>query len=180
MFYNLYLKQKPYALKIFAANLAVNSSPKAWLVDKYLNKKIVVNLMDTTVYNFVPTSDTNSYRSRFILVFKHIKGNDITANENNTADKASITVKGNVTLYPNPVNTNKVMLQFTNMDKGNYEITVYSPKGQKLASRKLQHNGGANAYALPLDASWAGGVYTVSIIGEDSKKAINLNLVISR
>jgi len=176
LFYNLLLKQKHYALQIFAGNLDPNSSPKAWLVDKYLNRKIVVNLFDTTVYNFVPTTDSNSYHNRFMLVFRHIRGEGNTT----AADMANTNTEGKVVLYPNPVTTNKATLQFTNMVKGNYEVTVYSSKGQKLASRKLHHDGGSNAYTLPLDASWAGGVYRISIIHEDSKKAVNLNLVISR
>jgi hypothetical protein len=169
LFYDLNLKQKHYTLKIFAADLAPNSSPKAWLVDKYLNKKIAVNLLDTTVYKFEPNSDSNSYHNRFILIFRNIKAN-VTGEENTTANMASIKAEGNVVLYPNPVSTNKVTMQFANMDKGNYELTVYSPKGQKLASRKLEHNGGSNNYALPLDASWAAGMYRISIIHEDSKK----------
>jgi hypothetical protein len=83
VFYNLSLKQKHYALKIFAGNLTPNSSPKAWLIDKYLNKKIAVNLLDTTVYKFDPTSESNSSSNRFILVFKNIKGN-VTGGQNNT------------------------------------------------------------------------------------------------
>ena len=83
-------------------------------------------------------------------------------------------------LYPNPASTNKVALLFTGRDKGNYEITVYSPTGQKLASRILQHNGSSNNYTLPLNASWGAGVYRISIVHKASGKAVNLNLVISR
>jgi hypothetical protein len=179
LFYDLSLKQKHYTLKIFAANLAPNTSPQAWLLDKYLNKKITVNLLDTALYKFEPTSDSNSYHNRFMLVFRDIKEN-VTGEENTTAEMASVKVDKNVVLYPNPVNTNKVSLEFSNMDKGNYEVTVYSSKGQKLASHKLQHNGGSNAYNLPLNASWVSGMYRISIIQEDSKKAINLILLINR
>jgi hypothetical protein len=97
LFYDLILKKKNYALTIFAANLAPGSSPKAWLIDKYLNKKIVVNLLDTTVYKFKPTSDNNSYHNRFMLLFRHIKGES----NNTAADMANINTKGNVVLYPN-------------------------------------------------------------------------------
>jgi len=179
LFYNLRLKQEHYALKIFAANLAPDASPKAWLIDKYLNKKIAVNLFDTTFYKFESNSDGHSYRNRFRLVFKHIKG-DVAGTENTAAGMASVEARSEVKLYPNPVNTTKATLQFANMDKGNYEVTVYSPKGQKLASRKLQHGGGSNTYNLPIDASWEAGIYRISIIHEDSEQAISLNLVISR
>jgi hypothetical protein len=60
------------------------------------------------------------------------------------------------------------------MTKGNYEITVYNSNGRKLVSRKLQHGGGNATYSLPLDALWAGDVYRVSIIREDSKKLLTL------
>jgi hypothetical protein len=179
LFYKLSLKQRHYALKIFAANLVPGSSPEAWLIDKYMDKKIVVNLLDTTVYKFEPTSDSNSFSNRFMLVFRNIKEN-ISGAENNIADMANIKTGGTVVLYPNPVITGNATLQFANMDKGNYEVTVYNPIGQKLASRDVQHNGGSNNYVLPLKASWPGGVYRINVTHKDSGKGINLTLVIGR
>ena len=110
-------------------------------------------------------------------MFKNIKGNG-AAEQSNIANIPG--VQGEAKLYPNPVAASKVTLQFVNMDKGRYEVTIYSSEGQKLASQKLQHNGGTNVYALSLKSSWTGGVYRVNIINEDSKKSTNLNLVISK
>jgi hypothetical protein len=98
-----------------------------------------------------------------------------TGNTNSIAATA-----GNVNVYPNPASTDKVTLQFGNMEKGNYEVTVYSPKGQNLSSRKIEYSGGTNVYTLTLNPSWAAGVYTINIANEDSKKAVNLKLMISR
>jgi hypothetical protein len=100
---------------------------------------------------------------------------NITGNTNSIA-----ATTGSANVYPNPANTDKVMLQFGNMEKGKYEVTVYSTKGQKLSSRKIEYIGGTNVYTLPLNPSWTAGVYTINIANEDSKKAINLKLVISR
>ncbi len=189
LFYRLYLRQKPYVLKIFTQNFQ-NINARAWIVDKYLNTKTEVNLHDTTLYSFTPNTDTNSYRNRFMLVFnkqysaiavpvtKAVNQNnpDETGSANSLA--ATATGAGAVTVYPNPVSTQKVMLRFNGMDKGSYEITVYSPKGEKLASHKIDHNGSNNIYPLALNASWVNGVYTICIKTSNSKKRINLTFLI--
>jgi subtilisin-like proprotein convertase family protein len=189
LFYRLYLRQQPYVLQIFTQNIAGMQLTRAWLVDKYLNTETEVNLHDTTLYNFTPNSDLNSYRDRFMLVFKRqFTGTPVpvtkVVNEsdpNTTGNTNSFAATaGNVNVYPNPASTDKVTLQFGNMEKGNYEVTVYSPKGQKLSIRKIEYSGGTNVYTLPLNPSWAAGVYTINIANEDSKKAVNLKLVISR
>ncbi|HEX5149941.1 MAG TPA: putative Ig domain-containing protein [Parafilimonas sp.] len=180
LFYNLSIKQQPYTLKIFAANLADPSTTEAWLVDKFLKTKISLNLADTTLYSFTPTKNAKSYTGRFMLVFKNLKKSKKNNGGNTAESIVAKTLESSVIVYPNPASTNKVSLEFTNMDKGSYEVVVYSGQGQKLATRKIVHNGGTAAHVLPLDASWAGGVYRINIIHEDSGKAVNLNLVISR
>jgi len=188
LFYRMYLRQQPYSLQIFSNNFKTVPA-RAWLVDKYLNTKTEINLHDTTYYDFTPNPDTNSYRNRFMIVFNHqFIGTPVPVtkvvnqeNPNTTGVANSVAVRATgVAMYPNPVNTNKVTLEFNDMDKGKYEVTVYSPGGQKLASRKIEHNGGNNMYPLPLNPSWSAGVYTISIAGEDQKKAINLRLVIGK
>jgi hypothetical protein len=188
LFYRMYLRQQPYVLKVFTQNF--ESQPmRAWLVDKYLQSKTELSLHDTTLYSFTPNKDTNSYRNRFMIVFNRIfTGTPVPVtkvvnqeNPNTSGVANSIAVKATgVAMYPNPVNTNKVTLEFNNMDKGKYEVMLYSPEGQKLASRKIEHNGGNNIYPLPLSPSWSAGIYTVSIVNEDPKKTINLRLVISK
>jgi hypothetical protein len=144
LFFSLDLKpDRPYALQLFTQNVS-DTSDKAWLVDKYLEKNIAVNLLGTSVYNFVPNSDVKSYQDRFMVVFKH---SNATQKKTNTR-----ATEGKLKLYPNPVSVNKVQLQFSGMEKGSYEITLYNSIGIKLASRKVQHNGGNSTYPLPLGA----------------------------
>ena len=189
LFYRLYLKQQPYTLQIFSQNLVTNITGKAWLVDKYLGKKTVVILSDTTLYNFNPNADTNSYRNRFMLVFDRgftatpvpvtkalSQANpDVTGIANNALAKTGITV------YPNPVAIkDKAMLQFNNMDKGSYTITVFNTMGQKLVERIIQHSGRSAGYSLSLNPSWAAGVYTISATNENLKRTMNFQLVINK
>ncbi|MEP6682654.1 MAG: T9SS type A sorting domain-containing protein, partial [Parafilimonas sp.] len=189
LFFRLYLRQKPYTLQLFTQNFENLPLMRAWLVDKYLNTKTEINLHDTTLYNFTPNLDTLSYRNRFMLVFnRQFTGTPVPVTKVINQDNPDVTgvansiteTAGGVTIYPNPVSTSKVTLQFSNMDKGDYEVTVYSPKGQKLASREINYPGGNTAFPLPLNPSWNAGVYNVGVINKDSKKIINLKLVISK
>ena len=68
LFLRLYLKQQPYVLQLFSANLPANIPGRVWLVDSILNLQTEVNIRDTVLYSFTPNSDTNSYRNRFMLV----------------------------------------------------------------------------------------------------------------
>lgn len=190
LFYRLYLRQQPYTLQIFAKNFAFMPFMHAWLADKYLNTNTEINLNDTTLFSFTPNPDTNSYRNRFMLVLKRqliatpIPVTKATnENEPNTigiANSIAVTT-GSISLYLNPVTEAKdVMIRFNKVDKGNYEVTVYGANGQKLLSKKIQHNGGNNLYSLRADAFWAAGIYTLTVLNEDSKKITALKLVVSK
>jgi hypothetical protein len=84
-------------------------------------------------------------------------------------------------LYPNPVREVKnAMLRFNKMSKGMYEVMVYDANGQKLLSQEIQHDGDNNLYSLQSNASWAAGVYTITVSNEDSKNSITLKLIVSK
>ncbi|MEP6682653.1 MAG: T9SS type A sorting domain-containing protein [Parafilimonas sp.] len=189
LFYRLYLRQQPYTLQIFSQNSPVNIPTKAWLIDDYLGTETAVNLDDTTLYNFTPNSDTLSYRNRFMLVFNkqflavpnslsRINNQDI-AGVSGVAKSVILKASG-VHIFPNPVSDGKAMLQFNNMDKGVYDITVYNSQAQKILNTTFSHTGGDNMYCLLLNPAFASGLYSVAIINKNSKETINLKLVIGK
>jgi len=188
LFYRLYLRQRSYTLKFFSQYFPKDLYLRAWLVDKYLDTKTEVNLYDTTLYNFNPNPDTNSYRNRFMLVLNRqlaATPAGVTkiinqADPGVTGVTNSITAKaGNVAIYPNPVTNGKAILQFNNMDKGSYEVMLYNATGQKLTGYQIQHSGGNNVYSLMLN-KWQVGIYSLVIINKNSGKLINLQLQISK
>jgi hypothetical protein len=189
LFLRLYLKQQPYTLQVCPQNFAGLPAMKVWIEDTYLHTKAEINLQDTTLYNFTPNTDTLSYRNRFMVVFeRQFTATPIAVtkiinqdNPNITGITNSIVSKtGSITVYPNPVAANnKTMLQFDNMDKGSYVITVYNSGGQRVAERTIQHNGGSAVYPLILNSSLAG-VYSIRALNEDLKKIINFQLVINK
>lgn len=175
LFYNLYVRQQPYALKIFTKNTVGNLPVKAWLIDKYLHKQIDVNLRDTLIYNFTPNNDTNSYRNRFMLVFKRMDSKAPIAKSMDTiSDKESISV------YPNPVTGRKVMVKFNHLKKGSYSIILSDVKGRQIRSYKVAHDGSNTAYELMLGNSLASGHYSLAVYNEDVKKTFKAQIIIGR
>ena len=189
LFYRLYLRQEPYTLQMFTRNFSYMPLLRAWLVDKYMDTKTEINLKDTTLYNFTPNPDTNSYRNRFMLVFKRrIERTPMPVPGTPHLDTGTATVidgitstESSISLYPNPVREVKnAMLRFNKMSKGMYEVMVYDANGQKLLSQEIQHDGDNNLYSLQSNASWAAGVYTITVSNEDSKNSITLKLIVSK
>ncbi len=188
LFFKLFLRQHPYTLQIFSRDLPAKTL-QGWLIDKYLNTKTAVNLYDTTLYSFTPNSDTNSYRNRFMLVYKRIfiaTPVPVTkvinqANPGTTGNANSIaTQKSGVSVHPNPIKTGeKVMLQFSNMTKGKYQVTVTNTAGKALAERTIEHDDGSYTYTLQTDARWAAGSYFVTITGENGYSLVT-KMVISK
>jgi len=188
-FYRLYLRQEPYTLQMFTRNFSYMPLLRAWLVDKYMDTKTEINLKDTTLYNFTPNPDTNSYRNRFMLVFKRriertprpVPGTPHLDTGTATVIDGITSTESSISLYPNPVREVKnAMLRFNKMSKGMYEVMVYDANGQKLLSQEIQHDGDNNLYSLQSNASWAAGVYTITVSNEDSKNSITLKLIVSK
>lgn len=182
LFFKLFLRQQPYALKIFSENLPANLPAQGWLVDKYLNTKTAVNLYDTTLYNFTPVADahgdldTNSYRNRFMLVFnRQFEATPIIVTRVNNQDNPGTTgnasliaaKESGVSIYPNPIETGgKVILKFANLIKGKFEVTVSNADGKALTKKTIDQGGGNTTYTLQTDSQWAAGSYIIKITGE--------------
>jgi hypothetical protein len=189
LFYRLYLKQRPYTLQIYSRNFA-GVSLRAWLLDKYLNKRTAVNLHDTTLYNFIPNADTDSYRNRFMLVYNRqftatavpVTKTTNTLHSLTTGNVTGIDTKtGGISVYPNPIVAGGAgLLRFNNMDAGQYEVTVYNPQAQKVTGFKIRHNGGDYIYQLPVNPSWVSGIYTINIVSQNFTEPVKLQLVIGK
>jgi len=103
-----------------------------------------------------------------------------STNDTNVANN-NVSSESGVSVYPNPVTEFKnAMLRFNKIDKGNYTVMVYDAKGQKLLSQEIQHDGGNNLYQLQSDASWAAGVYNITVSNTESGKSTTLQLIVSK
>jgi hypothetical protein len=183
------ISTQSYTLQIITQNVSAGFL-QAWLVDKYLNIKTPVVPGTDLLYNFSATKeDVNTYRNRFMLVFKRgliatpIPVTKVAnqANPGTTGNANSIAgVKGNVSVHPNPVPTGQqVLLQFTGMTEGRYEVTVTNTVGKALIQKTIVHDGGSNTYSLQTGAGWAAGSYFVKITNEKGYSLVT-ELMISK
>ncbi|HVX27877.1 MAG TPA: T9SS type A sorting domain-containing protein [Parafilimonas sp.] len=192
-FYKLYLRPQPYVLQIFSKNFP-NNTLHAWLIDKYLNTKLALNLNDTTLYGFTPSCannecDTNSYRNRFMIVLsKNFIATPVPVTR--VANQANPRISGitnsiavqpdSVSVSPNPViKGEKIMLHFLNVKHGHYEVAISNTLGKILTEKSLIHNGPTDTYFLQTDTRWAAGNYFVKITSESGNVFI-AKLIISK
>jgi hypothetical protein len=75
-----------------------------------------------------------------------------------------------VSVYPNPLNGKTIGLQLWNMDKGTYTVSLYNSMGQKVFSTPVQHSGGSATKTIELGNALPGGVYQLSVTGENNLK----------
>jgi len=73
-------------------------------------------------------------------------------------------------IYPNPVMNRQLNLRFTEMEKGNFALSIYSSSGQLVHSRMLYHTGGSSVIQLDLDQSMKSGRYRIVFIKPDGTK----------
>jgi len=110
----------------------------------------------------------NFYRVRSVGIGGDIKYSSIV--------KVNIAkTNAGISVYPNPVVGATMGLQFSNIDKGNYNISMFNSMGQKVFGSTVQHSGGNATKMIELPNAMAPGVYEVLISGGDNVK-INLRV----
>ncbi len=161
------LSQPVYDLQISIKGISSLITSKAWLVDNYQHTQTPVNLFGKTFCSFMPTTDVNSYKNRFMIIFTNEK-----------QDVASVP-RGDVKIFPNPVSGNKVSLQFNNMIKDNYSITLNNFSGEILLQKNIVHDGENSTYYLPLNSVLIKGINTITIYGSNTKKTLHLPVILN-
>lgn len=109
-----------------------------------------------------PNAGNNYYQVRAV---------DISAKDiySNIARVFVSTNKAGISVYPNPVKTSKVNVQFTNMQAGNYNVILYSNTGQKILQKNIQYIGGNISYDMLLPVVLPKGSYHLVIASDNMK-----------
>lgn len=71
-----------------------------------------------------------------------------------------------ISVYPNPILNNTVVLQMNNLQKGAYTITLINKAGQQVAKKIIEHAGGSAIESVELAKTIAAGVYQLRFSGE--------------
>jgi len=106
-----------------------------------------------------PLSGTSYYR---------IKNTDL---DGKSAYSIVIRVNRNKTihglsLYPNPVVNGIVLLQGSDLVRGNYKINIFGANGQVIYKQQIIHNGGTISHTIELPSTLSKGVYMLSVKDE--------------
>jgi len=76
------------------------------------------------------------------------------------------TIKG-LSLYPNPVANGIVLLQGSDLGRGNYKINIFGANGQEIYKQQIIHNGGTISHTIELPPTISKGVYMLSVKDEN-------------
>ena len=76
------------------------------------------------------------------------------------------TIKG-LSLYPNPVANGIVLLQGSDLGRGNYKLNIFGANGQEIFKQQIKHNGGTITHTIELPSTISKGVYMLSVKDEN-------------
>ncbi|HMK18393.1 MAG TPA: T9SS type A sorting domain-containing protein [Chitinophagaceae bacterium] len=86
------------------------------------------------------------------------------------------TIKG-LSLYPNPVVNGIVLLQGSDLGRGNYKINIFGANGQEIYKQQIKHNGGTISHTIELPPTISKGVYMLSVKDENGNIIFKEKLV---
>ena len=78
--------------------------------------------------------------------------------------------RSGINVYPNPVTSKMLNLQFTNMQKGIYGLRLINTMGQVVFTQQLTHRGGSAIQNIGLGNNIQKGIYRLEVIHPDNTK----------
>ncbi len=80
-------------------------------------------------------------------------------------------------LYPNPVVNGIVLLQGSDLGRGNYKINIFGTNGQEIYKQQIKHNGGTISQTIELPSTISKGIYILSVKDESGNIIFKEKLV---
>jgi hypothetical protein len=130
------------------------------------SKAGTVTATGATSYNWLdvnPVLANNYYRVKSVGVNGDIKYTSVVNVKLGKSGAA-------VSVYPNPVKDNAISVQFSNLAKGSYTVTLYNAAGQVMATKLVQHNGGSATEQMALP-TLSKGLYQLEVKGNETKSS---------
>ena len=72
-----------------------------------------------------------------------------------------------ISIYPNPVTTNKLILNASNLSRGRYQVQLYDMGGRSIHSQTFDYSSSSISQVIDLPASMKAGVYSLRITGNN-------------
>lgn len=85
---------------------------------------------------------------------------------------------GKVSIYPNPVSNNQFVIQFNELEAGNYSIQVTDVMGRQVVQQSVSLSGDNHAQVIRLNPSAAKGIYLIKVTDQNSRSVYNTKVVV--
>ena len=151
-----------YTLKVDATNFTAPGL-QAFIKDALTNAEVPVE----NAVSFTPSKDIASYKDRFSIVFKQSKIVPVIAG----------TVKGNISLYPNPVTDKTFTVQTQDIAAGKYTVVLVNNLGQEVFSKAINHIAGSTSETITMNKVLSSGLYTLSIRTVEGKSVYQTEMI---
>ena len=83
-----------------------------------------------------------------------------------------------INIYPNPITENQFVVQFGQLEPGNYTIQVTDAMGRQVIQQAVTLSGANQSQMIKLSSSSAKGVYLVKVLSDGSKAVFSTKLVV--
>ncbi|MCW3110888.1 MAG: motif putative anchor domain protein [Segetibacter sp.] len=164
-------------------SIATESNIKEYQVEKSIDGRSFIkagviaasnnngNMGTYNWYDVQPNNVVNYYRIKVITTTGEIKYSEVV--------RVNTSIKGKISVYPNPVSGNYFNLQLINKPKGDYMVRLSNNAGQTLYSKMINHDGGSATESIKLPILLAKGIYHLSIRNNNQPNEL-IKLVIVR
>lgn len=119
-------------------------------------KRSIASVQSYTYFDANVNAANNYYRIKIIEKSGDIKYSDVVKVALNRG-------KSTISVFPNPLKGSVIGLRVGNLDKGNYNLSLYNNFGQSVYKGLIEHNGGAAIYNIFLGRQISRGVYNLHI-----------------
>ncbi len=83
-----------------------------------------------------------------------------------------------IAVYPNPVTTSRITLQFNKVPQGDYTLDLTDVMGRSVAQRKISINTESQTQTIPLNESHAKGIYMVKVYSMDKQSTFTQKIMV--
>jgi hypothetical protein len=100
-----------------------------------------------------------------------------------STDVISRTIVGNtgdgkISIYPNPVTNNQFVIQFNQLEAGNYTVQVTDVTGRQVLQQQVSLSGDNQAQTIKLNSGASKGIYMVKVSDQMSKSVFTTKVVV--
>ncbi len=85
---------------------------------------------------------------------------------------------GKISIYPNPVTNNQFVIQFNQLEAGDYKVQVTDVTGRQIVQQAVTVSGENQAQTIKLTSAASKGVYLVNVLDQASKAVFSTKVVV--